>query len=195
MTDPFGHADPATLAVAARLDEGVLDLAQLWIEPMHREDDAVELVEAALRVEPGRPRAVLLSAYLALHYWMDDDHLDAAAAALRDLLARGVETGAAAMLLDEINRGRDGGYDLDLLRRSVAAEPGWSLNHVRLSRAYAARGDRAAAAAELDTAIANILDPDERGDPVAHSFDALFTGRVNRRDRLVTERAELGVPS
>ena len=191
MTDRYGHADPATLALADRLAEGVLDLIQLWIEPMHREDDAAELVAALLRIEPVPSRAVLLSAYLALHYWMDDEHLDAAAAALAGLLSRDEQVGAAALLLDEITRSRGGDHDVQLLRRSVAAEPGWSLNHVRLARALAAGGDRAGAATELDLAISNVLDPDPREDPVAHAFDTLFTGRVAIRDRIIAERAKL----
>ncbi|WP_433298173.1 tetratricopeptide repeat protein [Actinoplanes sp. CA-030573] len=193
MTDPYGHADAAALEAAARREMSLLELAQLWIEPMHREDDAAELVETFLRVSPGNPRAVVLSAYLALHYWMDDEHLDAAADGLRDVLDRGAEVGAAAMLLDEILRQR--GPDpadatVELLRRSVAAEPSWSLNHVRLARAYAARGDIAAARSEFDAAIANILDTVP--DPVAESFHTLFTGCLNDRSRVVAERARLG---
>ena len=187
-----GHADVAGLAAAARREEAVLELVQLWIEPLHREDDAAVLVEAFLRIVPGHPRAVVLAAYLALHYWMDDEHLDAAADQLRGVLAGDAETGAAAMLLDEIRRRRGlGEGDVGLLRRSVGAELSWSLNHVRLGRMYAARGDAAAARTEFDLAVANLFEPDVVLDPVAGSFHSLFTGCLNLRDRVISERTRL----
>jgi hypothetical protein len=121
--------------------------------------------------------------------------MDAAASRLRDVLALSLEVGAAAMLLDEILRQRGPeapDANIELLLRSVAAEPTWSLNRVRLARAYVARGDIAAARASLDAAIANMIDPDTPADPLTESFDALFTGRRAVRRRVIDERAELG---
>jgi tetratricopeptide (TPR) repeat protein len=186
-----GHADAAAVRAAGQRTDAVVELAQLWIEPMHREDDAADLLEVLLRISPGHPRAVLLSGYLALHYWTDSEHLDRAAAQLREVLAARAEIGAAALLLDEILRRDNSTPDLDLLHRSVSAEPSWSLNHVRLARAYTAVGRPAAALAEWDIAIANILEPDTPLDPLTESFHTLFTGCLNTRSRLVAERAAL----
>jgi hypothetical protein len=203
VTEPHGHADRATQQVAGRLADTLranldvpvlLDLAQLWIEPMHREEDAATLVGYVLLVQPGQPRAAVFSAYLALHYWMDDEHLRAAAALLREVLAAGHEVGAAALLLDEILRqlGPDAAdANIDLLRQSVAAEPTWSVNRVRLSRALAARGDTPGALAELDAAIATMIDPDTPMEPLVHSYHSIFTGRTDLRHRLIAQRATL----
>jgi hypothetical protein len=55
--------------------ESLLNLAQLSLEPLHDEEDAALLVQYVLRFEPGQPRAGILLAYLALHYWIIDEEV------------------------------------------------------------------------------------------------------------------------
>jgi hypothetical protein len=206
MTGPvntFGHADSSALLAAERLEralradvdlQSLLDLAQLWIEPMHREEDAVALVAFVLQLFPDHPRAAVLSAYLALHYWMDDDSLRQAEGLLRRVLAQGHEVGAAAFLLDEILRrlGPDiADANIDLLRQSVAAEPSWSINHVRLARALAARGDTRGAIAELNTAIDNRIESHTPLGPLLNSYHEVFTGQLNLPDSWIEQRDRL----
>jgi hypothetical protein len=194
-----GHADFDTVRYVEQLEhliaervpvESVLKLAQLSVEPLHREDIALTLVDFVRRFEPGNARACLLHAYLSIHYLIVDEALVSAEVELTDLIARGQEVGAAAVLLDEVRRrmspaDRDDA-NIELLQLSVGAEPAWSINHLRLGRALRARGDDRGALAEMEIAIACLSGPDS--DPAIESFEDCFTGRRASRDRLVAER-------
>lgn len=174
--------------------ERLLDLAQLSIEPLHREDEAIVLVEFVLRFEPDNPRARILFAYLALHYLIVDEQVRRAEGLLRDLVERRVELGAAASLLDDVREriaptGPEG--DVELLRLSVEAEPSWSDNHHRLGRALYTRGDPVGAWREYDAAIGNLVDRASPMDPLVVSFHDCFTGCTSTRERLIADRDKL----
>jgi hypothetical protein len=195
-----GHADEAALLAASQLEDllrqqldlsALVDLAQLSIEPLHREDDAALFVSYALRLHPGHPRASIIYGYLALHYWIADEWLHRADGILQSLVDRGLELGAAPVLLDEVRRqtGSDApDANIDLLRLSVSAEPTWSINHLRLARALRAQGDHVAARMEFDLAIGNLLEGGHNIDPVSESFHDCFTGCFASRERLIAER-------
>jgi len=188
------HVEQLRLAVRGILEVGpILEMAQLSIEPFHREDQALTLAQFACILEPDQPRGLLLQAYLGAHYLITDEAASAAQAILRDLINRQCEVGAAAVLLDELLRRRnpESRYDanIELLYLSLDAEPDWSINHLRLGRALLARGESEDARAHIDHAIVNLIDP--LPDPVAESFEDCFTGRRASRERLILERSRI----
>lgn len=180
------RADPADTSAA-------LDLAQLSLLPLRDDEETDRLALDVLAREPGHPRAVLLHSYVCMHYWLLDEKTAEAVAMLADVVGRGEELGAAALLLDEARRSLDPRLPVDvgLLRMSVSAEPTWCLNHRRLGRVLHAAGDIEGARREYEAAIANAFDDDVQLDPVEASFHDCFTGRTMTAAYLVQERDKL----
>ena len=180
------QADPSDTTAA-------LELAQLSILPLRDEEAADQLALDVLAREPGQPRAVLLHAYICLHYWIVDEKIAEAISMLADLVERGEELGAAPLLLAEGRRRLDPKlpWDVGLLRLSVSAEPSWTSNHQRLAWALHAAGDDTGAQREYEAAIVNVFNADVRLDPVSESFHDCFTSRTTTVEWLVKDRDRL----
>jgi len=202
-----GHATPEELERVSRL-EATLDLATspvgellalglLYLEPFHREDDAMHVFEALLAREPDHGLAKLWLAYAYLHHVMDDAALARAAEVLESLLDGDSEVAAAArMLLTEVLEER-GSPRLDerirLLEESVEREPGWVYNRQSLAWAYRDAGRHADALDQIDDAVRNATGIHPDASVALRAFEESITGRGGHRaaERLRGDRARV----
>lgn len=202
-----GHASAEELELVRRLESTVdpvagpvddlLELAQLYIEPCHREADAIRLLEAALRRDPDDARARFWLAYCCLHYLMDPDALRRAAALLGPVIEKDPQrAGAALMLLAEILE-EQGALPLDrriaLLEASVRSEPEWVHNRQSLAWAYKEAGRLSDALAQIRAALTNIASPDPAWTVTRRNFEESITGRTGHgiRERLMSDVKEI----
>lgn len=167
--------DPATSPVA-----DLLELGLLYLEPAHREEDAIRLFESILARDPDHGPARLWLAYSLLHYAMDQPSLARAQDLLTPLLDAGTYGGAAHMLLAEVRdeQGADVGERIRLLEASVAQEPDWVSNRHDLAWAYSAAGRHDAAAEQLEQALEAIRAEDPSWTAAERSYDQSITGRT-----------------
>jgi tetratricopeptide (TPR) repeat protein len=185
-----GHATPEQLSeIQARAalvnpatspaDE-VIDLAVLFLEPAHREDAAISLLEALLGREPENAAARVWLAYALLHFRMDQAALDRATQLLIPLLDHPIYAGAAHLLLAEVRdeQGRDLAERIGLLERSVALAPDWVSNRQDLAWAYSEAGRQEDAAAQLNQAITAVRAVDPSWGIQQREFEESITGRT-----------------
>lgn len=194
-----GHASEEEIKVVRRLESGMdfntdpiedlLELGQLYIEPCHREGEAMQIFEAVLKRDPGNSCAKFWLAHCCLHYLMDPDALRRAAGLLQSVIqADPQHAGAAYMLLAEVLE-EEGSLPVDtkiqLLESSVACEPGWVYNRESLAWAYMESGRYADALERIHKASSNIMQPDPGWSIATRNFEESITGRIGHR---VTER-------
>jgi tetratricopeptide (TPR) repeat protein len=191
------HADSdqasAVYALEATIDperspvEDLVRLGLLYIEPCHREDDAIILLEAALKRVPGHACAKIWLAYCCIHHLLDEAALARARRLMESVLEAGSdERGAAYLLLAEA--GRDLGdlpltEEVALLEASVQQEPGWVSNRESLAWVYAQTGRRADALAQLRAALRNIRPLREGAGVAEEMYEQSITGRASHRAR------------
>src|SRR5207248_753581 len=132
-----------------------------YIEPCHREDDSVRLIEQVLSVEPTNLRACVLLGYCSLHYLIAAAAIDRAQTILLRLTTTSDRQWSAARLivLDEIESILNPDADarsMELLRRCIDLEPDWVWNHQRLARRLAGSGQRGEAINHMTRAVSNL---------------------------------------
>jgi tetratricopeptide (TPR) repeat protein len=170
--------------------EDLLELGQLYIEPCHREAEAISLFEAVLRRDHNNACAKFWLAYCCLHYLMDQDALRRAITLLESVTEGGDTqyTGAAYMLLAEV-REEEGSLSTDkkiqLLEASVSYEPNWVYNRQSLAWAYMEAGRHSDAIEQINHALANVRTPEPEWSVTKRNFEESITGRIGHR---VTER-------
>lgn len=200
-----GHAGPDELreieAREARLDPAtspvgdLLQLGLLYLEPAHREDEAIELFETVVARTPEHAPARLWLAYSLLHFVMDAPALARAEEVLTPLLDSDSNEGAAYMLLAEVRdeQGADIAERIRLLETSVAREPDWVANRHDLAWAYSAAGRHDEAAAQLRKALEFVRAPDPARGLEEERFEESITGRTQfgAEERLHADLREL----
>lgn len=203
-----GHANAEELRLVERLEsavdlatspiEDVLELGQLYIEPCHREADAIRLFEGVLKRDPHHIWAKFWLAYCCLHYLMDREALRRARTLLESVMTRDPQhAGAACMLLAEVLEEEQGSASLHrqirLLEASVGCEPGWVYNRQALSRAYRQAGRLVDAVAQIRAALSNVMVADPSWTVTTRNFEESITGRIGHRvaERLASDLKEI----
>lgn len=185
----------ATVDVRTSPVDEIVELALLLLEPAHREDDAIDLLEAAVGREPLHPTAGLWLAYALLHVRMDAPSLVRAGEVIAPLLAVPASSGGAHLLLAEIGEEQGRGVDerIGLLEASVAREPDWVANRQDLAWAYSEAGRHDDAAAQLQHALTCVLPVDPAWGVARRSYEESITGRTAQgtEARLRSDLAQL----
>jgi tetratricopeptide (TPR) repeat protein len=188
--NPSSHATQAELAELERLEAAVksnddrqlkLDLAQLLIEPAHRDDEAFKIYESILASDPWDAQAAVGAAYVHIHTFMAKENLLLAVSLLTQVLDRDGAAGRGEMLLAEALGDLGRLTDLErmqMLERSVERAPTWSKNHLLLALAYRDLGDRDRARIHITAAQANRLSSAAGLTLVEVSFEVCYTGRL-----------------
>jgi thioredoxin-like negative regulator of GroEL len=177
--------------------DDILELAQLYIEPCHREGDAIALFEAVLERDPQNSVARLWISHCCLHYLMESKALRRAAALLASIISTDSDSAGAAywllaQVLDDLGE-LSVERRIELLEASVACEPAWVLNRQSLASAYEEAGDLPAAIAQIRQALANVGREDPSWRPARKNFERSITGRASFRiaERLHAQLARL----
>ena len=187
-----GHGSSDVVETAARLHaslsettsaDDLVRLAILLTEPLHRDDEAIKLLNRALEKDPDNDAAALWFGYAAIHSLMDPDSLDRAARLLRGVENRRRALASAAQLVriecdDDLKR-LSTEERLHLLEASVRSEPSWVFNRAWLAHCYWEQGRKRDAVREMQVAVSNIMLPAAAPqDPWQRAFDNCITGRA-----------------
>jgi tetratricopeptide (TPR) repeat protein len=160
--------------------DAVLELALLLLEPAHRDDEAIELLEKVLARDPTYSPARLWLAYALLHTRMDTVALERAREVLTPLIDTPETAGAARLLLAEV--GEEQGMTVDerisLLEASVAAEPEWISNRQDLAWAYSEAGRHQEAATQLEAALHSVIAANPSWGIARQAFEESITART-----------------
>lgn len=146
----YAHATPEEIEIIrdleARTDaatsplDQVVQLAQIYIEPAHRTERAVSLLETVLSRDPEHPAASYWWADCAIRFLMDEDSLQRATRLLEYALRSETPyAGAGYMLLAEALHDLETlslPREIELYEESVLREPGWVNNRRYLALAY-----------------------------------------------------------
>lgn len=190
-----GHATEAELERVENLErllaehglggDDLLELALMYVEPLHEEDSAIRLLKEVAQGNSDDWVARVWLAHLYLHHRMDKDALRAGQQLLSPLThQQGGPAAAAFLLLSQIGRDLD---ELDargqaaLLERSVNQAPDWVLNHYLLADCYRQLGMSDAALRELSVAEANIASDRKLHSKAEREFEGAITGRTAYR--------------
>jgi thioredoxin-like negative regulator of GroEL len=190
-----GHATSEELKVVQQLEaaidltnspiEDLLQLGQLYIEPCHREADAISLFDAVLQRDPAETRAKFWLAYCYLHYLMDPDAIRRAAVLLESIIQTDPHhAGAAYMLLAEVLEEESHltvDRKIQLLEASVSLEPDWVYNRENLAQAYHEAGRFSDALEQIHKALANVTTTDPQWSITTRNFEESITGRIGYR--------------
>jgi tetratricopeptide (TPR) repeat protein len=203
-----GHASAEELELIKRLEAGIdlkesstkdlLELGQLYIEPSHREAEAIQLFETVLQRDPYNASAKFWLAYCCVHYLMDEDALQRATDLLESVIERGdgeEYTSAAYMLLAEVLEEGDLSTErkIQLLEASVGYEPDWVYNHQSLAWAYMEAGKPSDALEQINQALSNVKSPDPEWSVTKWNFEETISGRIGNRatERLLADLEKL----
>ncbi len=171
----------------------MLELSSFYIEPFHKEDKAIALLNRILALNPEYEIAKLWLCFCHIHYSMDKSSLLQAEKLLRSMISNNVskQKGAVFMLLAEtlddlekINLMEQ----IDLLEQSVFSSPDWVLNRYVLAGAYKKFGSLSKAIEQMDCAINNISPINES---LKHSevlYETSITGRFREVKFFQTEK-------
>lgn len=195
-----GHGTPEVRALVVRLEQvieleksdvaEILELAQLYVEPCHREDRAIDLFEAVLKREPQNSIAKLWLAYCCIHYLMDAAALQRAHDVLKSILRDDPKNGAAYLLLAEVLQDLgDSSIQtrISLLESSVACEPTWVNNRHYLAWSYWKADRKPEAVQEMRQAVENVRSADPGWSITRENFEICITGRVCQQEYLESE--------
>jgi tetratricopeptide (TPR) repeat protein len=201
-----GHAGNEEIEVVKRLESqmdlsgssvnDLLELAQLYIEPFHREAEAMAILEAVLKRDHNSLAKFWL-AYCCLHYLMDPVAIRRAKTLLESVIqADPQHAGAAYMLLAEVLE-EEGNLPVDqkikMLETSVALEPDWVFNRQSLAWAYRQAGKFSNALEQIEKALGNVSQPDPSWSITRRNFEESITGRIGNRasERLTSDLQKL----
>ena len=178
LADIEARAAAVDMATTSATD--LIDLALLYLEPAHREAEAIDLLEALLRREPGNAEARIWLSYALLHFRFDEANLTHAAELLAPLLDDPTYAAAAHLLLAEVQdeQGGDLTQRITLLERSVALAPDWVSNRQDLAWTYSEAGRHADAAAQLKEALTATRTADPSWTIQQREFEETITGRA-----------------
>lgn len=198
-----GHATNEELKVVERLEavadpeksplEDLLELGQVYIEPCHREEEAIALFEAVLLRDPNNPCAKFWMAHCYRHYRMDPDSLQGATVLLRSVSNTDTKYAAAAdMLLADLLDEEDDpspAEKIPLLEASARKQPEWVHNHESLAWAYLEAGRPREALEHIRRALANVIELDPHWSITTRHFEESITGRTGYqiRERLAAD--------
>lgn len=163
----------------------MLELAQLYIEPSHREADAINILETALKREPGNTVAKFWLAYTCLHYLMSPSALERAAQLLQSVIEEDPRLEGAAYLLKAEVLEELGSLSLSqkikLLEASVKSRPNWVYNRQSLAWAYAEAGRFPEAIDQINEALENIQQSDPTWSIATRNFEESISGTIGHR--------------
>jgi len=194
-----GHATDEDMKIVRQLESKIdlesspladlLELGQLYIEPCHREEEAMRIFEAVLARDPNNADAKFWLAYCCLHYLMVPAAIRRAAILLESVIQTNPErAGAAYLLLAEV-LDEEGNLTVDrkieLLEKSVALEPTWVHNRESLAWAYMEAARFADALEQISKALTNVVTPNPEWSITTRNFEESITGRTGHR---ITER-------
>ncbi len=199
LNESHGHATAAELAYVLALEakvgsapaiSAIEDLVAVYIDPCHRYDLALSLIERHELMERS-PRAGVWFAVSCIHYLMDREALQRAHEVLRGLQF-GEQRGAASMLLveclEELFFPYPGGPRADekerLLRDSIAAEPTWSSNFVLLGRLLLEAGNQSEPIIMVRTASDNRISAADL-ELSRYAWETYITGRARSPEELL----------
>jgi tetratricopeptide (TPR) repeat protein len=173
--------------------EELLELSILYIEPSHREDEAITLLKTVLKRDPENEKAKILYSYCCLHYLMDKDSLIYAEKLLNEVIdGNGNNKGAAYNLLPGVllDIGRVSKKEkINYFALSVKCEPKWVNNHFSLAFTYRQAGRLEEAIEELKIALENLVSPDPSWSLADEYYESFITGR-NGGDSLIKSYLE-----
>lgn len=184
-----GHASPADRAHVQALERQAgsggltedeeLELALLYVEPLHEEDKAIARLEDLVSKGASGWQARIWLAYLYLHHRMDRSSLLAGREILSPLVTVPGEPAAAALLLlSSISRDLgelDTPGEAALLERSVQQAPTWALNRFLLAGCYRQLGQKEDALRELQQAEANLRTVEPPHTKLEEEFEVSIT--------------------
>ncbi len=196
----YGHATPEEQQhiqeLEARIDAAtsplgeILELALLYIEPCHRGESVVELLQAILQRDPNNSVAKIWIGYCCLWALISPEWQRYAQGLLQEALASEPDpelVAGAYLLLAQLSRKlafpkwnepEALSREIELLRVSIDRAPHWVNNHRTLAWAYKQRGDVAESIEHLQRGIENMLPRDPELDPLTLYFESYITGRI-----------------
>jgi thioredoxin-like negative regulator of GroEL len=199
----YGHASPEEERLIKHLENTVdftnsplqdlLELGLRYIEPCHREQDAIKVFRAILKRDPTHSTAKSWLAYCYIEFLMDRVSLQRAEELLMSIIESGERSaGHAYMLLAEALEGDPSiPRKLQLLERSIELEPKWVYNRMMLASVYKKVGRVKEAIAQLSTALQNVRLELAESDVASRYFEEFITGRGTPRiAEVITEEIE-----
>lgn len=183
-----GHASPEELNFVEEMGkdlsaktasvEILFLLGRLYHEPLHREEEAITLLETLLTKEPRHKWAMYWLAHLYAFHVMDETSLKKAMTLAESIIdAYPQESGAAYEILAHVRK--DMGElskeeYASLLEESVRLEPEWVNNRICLAEALASLGKNTDAVEQLRRAMRNLL----QWRTTVLDFEETVTGRA-----------------
>jgi tetratricopeptide (TPR) repeat protein len=177
----------AAITKGAATPRDTLELALLYIEPLHLEDQAAKILQQLFKDPEYGSMAAIWYSYVALQALMTHESLNKAAHVLRPLRHTNDDRiqAAAAFLLAQIEAElTDWNAEsvLQLLESSVARAPTWVFNRQLLALLLRRRMRFEEAANHLKAALQNILPEQFRPhDVIESSFEESITGRASHK--------------
>lgn len=171
----------------------LLELSILYIEPSHREDEAISLLKAVLKRDPTNEMAKVLLSYCYIHYLMDKDSLIYAEMLLKEVIESKINNIGDAYnllpcVLDELGK-ISLNEKIDYFELSVKFNPNWVNNHYNLAFTYRQAGRLVEAIKELQIAIKNLVSPEPSWSLADEYYESFITGR-NGGDSLLKSDLE-----
>lgn len=160
--------------------EAILELSILYIDPSHREDEAITLLKTVLKRDPKNEKAKILLAHCCIHYLMDRNSLLYAEKLLNEVISgNGNYIGAAYNLLPSVLGDL---YKIPISEKinyfelSVKYEYSWVSNHYNLAFSYKQAGKFEEAISEIKKAIEHVVPPDLKWSLAETYYEGLITG-------------------
>jgi tetratricopeptide (TPR) repeat protein len=190
-----GHATPLEreiidtlehqLSVDASPIADLVQLARLYICPDHREDEAIELLEAALNRDSANAEAKFWLAYCLVMFKMDTDSVSRALSLFTELANSDSDEVFAAAAWDFLPSvymelgNTSPAEKIKCYSRSVELQPQWVHNRLHLAQALLEIGENERALAEAEMALQNRVEAGETYcRAVDNSFEEEITGRA-----------------
>ncbi|WP_369131329.1 tetratricopeptide repeat protein [Modestobacter roseus] len=199
-----GHATDDELKAIARIKreyaasgdvERAIDLAQLYLDPLHDEELAGSILTDVLARDPKNERARFWMTYYKIHGEYTDEAVLEGRELARKLRSAVFPWNAAALLLVDaeewLSVDGDPVVRAALLQQSVELAPDWVANRRALSAYLARLGRRREAIEHLEAAIVNLANASPPLDVVDEYFHVDVTGLVEDRATLLEELRDL----
>lgn len=162
--------------------EDLLKVGQIYIEPFHEEEKAIELFEIILKRDPANFWAKYWLADCCIRYLMEKPNLQRAVDLLESCLSDSTaRKGAAYQLLAEA-RSDLGNIskqeEIQLLEGSVKLESAWTSNRMYLASLYESVGRIEDAIEQVEQALNNTIDVNPDWNIIEYNFETNVTGRA-----------------